>query len=297
MTRYTLFLVQRLDEAMDRDLQWHVHQQLEAAISTPPEQTEICVVLQSLGGDAHATYKMFLDLRSRCMVLEAIIPDYAKSAATLLVLGMDKIWMGPCAELGPLDVQIPHPDRDGETISGLDARYCLEYLADTCVRLVLRGANAFVNDTAISRQLGLRESSRFIDAFMQPIVAKLDPHLMHRAAQQLRVAGDYAVRMMHARNEDVCSATSEEDIQRICKLLIEMYSTHEFVISRNEAHDLGLPIRAAEEHPYWHLVNMACSDALENDDNLVRVMADAEMVETPEQAGAKAEAEAEADSN
>jgi hypothetical protein len=36
-----------------------------------------------------------------------IVPNIAKSAATVLALGADQILMGYCSELGPIDLQVP----------------------------------------------------------------------------------------------------------------------------------------------------------------------------------------------
>lgn len=37
---------------------------------------------------------------------EVVVPNRAKSAATMICLGADKIWMGSAAELGPIDPQV-----------------------------------------------------------------------------------------------------------------------------------------------------------------------------------------------
>lgn len=73
---------------------------------------------------------MFLDLQYRCRKLRAVVPDYAKSAATLFLLGVDEFFMAPSAELGPLDAQIEYPDREGVTVSALDVSKALGFLGD-----------------------------------------------------------------------------------------------------------------------------------------------------------------------
>lgn len=44
-------------------------------------------------------------MQTRCSELAVVVPDMAKSAATLLCLGADKILMGPAGDLGPVDHQ------------------------------------------------------------------------------------------------------------------------------------------------------------------------------------------------
>ncbi|NLF30567.1 MAG: hypothetical protein GX591_06735 [Planctomycetes bacterium] len=45
--------------------------------------------------------------RAQCKRFRVIIPNEAKSAATLIALGADEIVMGPTSEIGPIDAQIP----------------------------------------------------------------------------------------------------------------------------------------------------------------------------------------------
>ena len=56
-----------------------------------------------------------------------VVPIYAKSAATLMVLGGKEIVMGMEAELGPLDVQLYDEDKD-DFDSALNAVQSLERL-------------------------------------------------------------------------------------------------------------------------------------------------------------------------
>lgn len=66
-----------------------------------------CLLINSAGGDPNAAEKLLLMCRKRFeKSFIAIVPDYAKSAATQLILGCDKILMGYLAELGPIDPQI-----------------------------------------------------------------------------------------------------------------------------------------------------------------------------------------------
>jgi hypothetical protein len=65
------------------------------------------LMLTSPGGDLNAAEKLLIMCRERFTEgFYTIVPNYAKSAATLICLGSDKILMGYCAELGPVDPQI-----------------------------------------------------------------------------------------------------------------------------------------------------------------------------------------------
>jgi ClpP class serine protease len=46
---------------------------------------------------------MIRSMHSRCRELTVVLPDMAKSAATLMCIGADKIIMGLGGDLGPVD--------------------------------------------------------------------------------------------------------------------------------------------------------------------------------------------------
>src|ERR1035441_6057697 len=72
---------------------------------------QINVLLHSPGGDGTVVEKMVEMCRTHLVgqnrKLRIIVPNIAKSAATLFSLGADQIVMGYCSELGPIDPQVP----------------------------------------------------------------------------------------------------------------------------------------------------------------------------------------------
>jgi hypothetical protein len=83
-----------------------------------------CLMINSPGGDGNAAEKLLTMCRQRFTSdFSVIVPDYAKSAATMIALGSDKILMGYLSELGPIDPQIriaPFPGRPIPARSFLD---------------------------------------------------------------------------------------------------------------------------------------------------------------------------------
>jgi len=67
---------------------------------------ELMVVIHSPGGVIEATEKIGLLLRDHVDHLVFLVPDMAKSAATLLTLAGNEIYMSDLSELGPIDPQI-----------------------------------------------------------------------------------------------------------------------------------------------------------------------------------------------
>jgi hypothetical protein len=65
------------------------------------------LIINSPGGDGNVAEKILLMCRQRFPKgFNVIVPDFAKSAATMIALGSDKILMGYLAELGPIDPQL-----------------------------------------------------------------------------------------------------------------------------------------------------------------------------------------------
>jgi len=68
------------------------------------------LIINSRGGDGNVAEKIIMMCRQRFKKsFEVIVPDFAKSAATMIALGSDKILMGYLAELGPIDPQLRGP--------------------------------------------------------------------------------------------------------------------------------------------------------------------------------------------
>jgi len=72
------------------------------------------LVLNSPGGQPEIAEKIVTMLRHFYDDdLRVIVPEYAKSAATIVCLGADEIVMGYCSELGPIDPQMSYTDAKG----------------------------------------------------------------------------------------------------------------------------------------------------------------------------------------
>src|SRR3989344_5999856 len=78
-------------------------------------------VVQSDGGEPFAAMKIMNILHNRFVKIISIVPNQAMSAATLMTLGTDEIYMDDKSALGPLDLPIEHP-KDGSNISALDVQ-------------------------------------------------------------------------------------------------------------------------------------------------------------------------------
>lgn len=123
-----LFLfIQRTEDERYGEISPTIRKEFFRAKATLPHNQPIALLIDSPGGDAKSAFQIAKLLRHQCGGFVAVIPRYAKSAATLLTLGADAVIFNEIAELGPLDAQIFDFDREGYE-SALDEVQTLERL-------------------------------------------------------------------------------------------------------------------------------------------------------------------------
>lgn len=83
-----------------------------------PAGEDLDLLLHTGGGDIDAAEKLITMVRNRAGAgeLRVVVPDFAKSAGTLMVLGADLVVMSDTSELGPIDPQITLSDSNGNRI-------------------------------------------------------------------------------------------------------------------------------------------------------------------------------------
>ena len=79
---------------------------------------DLDLLLHTGGGDIDAAEKLISMVRKKVGkgVLRVVVPDYAKSAGTLIVLGANLVVMSDTSELGPIDPQIIRTDGNGNRL-------------------------------------------------------------------------------------------------------------------------------------------------------------------------------------
>jgi len=84
---------------------------IETVLNSITGAEQINLLIHSPGGDGAITEKIVDVCRAHLTganpKLRVIVPNVAKSAATILALGTDEIIMGYTSELGPIDPQVP----------------------------------------------------------------------------------------------------------------------------------------------------------------------------------------------
>lgn len=97
------------------------------------------LVLVSLGGDISSAFKLLQLLKKHAGSVTAIVPLRAKSAASLIALGCDKLIMCKAGELGPIDPQVMDPET-GKRIPAHSVKAALDFIGnvdDPSVKMAL----------------------------------------------------------------------------------------------------------------------------------------------------------------
>lgn len=83
-----------------------------------PPNSALDFMLHTPGGDMDAAEKLITLVHNvvGAATLRVVIPDFAKSAGTLMALGADYIMMSDSSELGPIDPQIVLNDGNGNRV-------------------------------------------------------------------------------------------------------------------------------------------------------------------------------------
>ncbi len=186
------------------------------------------LMLTSQGGDPNAAEKLLLMFRKRfSKSFQVIVPNYAKSAATSICLGADKILMGYMAELGPVDPQIQTSATGGATIP----------------------ARSFIDGLEMIRHKVKDEGDN--PAMYLPMLSQIKPELIAIAQSAIDDSRQTASKWL----KNYMLKDNPEQADLVAKLLSEglTYKSHGKVINCAEARDV-LKLNAEEiDHntPLW----------------------------------------------
>ncbi|MGV1004868.1 MAG: SDH family Clp fold serine proteinase [Candidatus Nanopelagicales bacterium] len=254
-----------------------VNQSLKAAAFPEKAKTTVDLWLDSPGGSARDAYKIALLLRSIACRIRVVIPDYAKSAATLLSLVADEIYMGPAAELGPLDVQLDYEKSPGTRVSALDRIGNLNEITEAAREIVLGLGGEVQFKTRLGRSETVSVMADLASSLLQPLVSQVDPTILHQSNRMLKEAADYGKRLMLTRED-----CSRELAMSLPGRLTKDYPTHGYAISLDEAAELGLPVKPIAEYEFREQV-IACYE--ENQASRTDVIEVLNVIDSPGEAG------------
>lgn len=190
---------------------------------TPGERIDL--LLHTPGGDVDAAEKLITLVRSATGEegqLRVIVPDYAKSAGTLMALGANTIVMSDSSELGPIDPQISSKDGDGRDVVYSVLTYLNAY------EEARKALAAAPNDLA----------SRITFEKFDPVLVRKFQSIRDRARM-------FAENLLKRRGANFSKIASDlMDVSR--------YPSHGQMIDWEQARTIGLPIQYfAPTDPVW----------------------------------------------
>jgi ClpP class serine protease len=197
-----------------------------------PTGSNIDLLLHSPGGDIDAAEKLVGLIRRRAGRIRVIVPDFAKSAATLIALGADEIVMSDTSELGAIDPQIDLVDANGNPSVHSAQNYIDAYEKHVA---------------ALGADPG--------DPVAQIMLNKMEPatvRKLERIMTRSRAIATDLLRTRMIRDEE----TAEETAKSLADT--ERWHSHGQVISHEIARGLGLnitylPGESEEWIRYWRL--------------------------------------------
>lgn len=192
-----------------------------------PEE-DLHVLLASPGGDGEVALRMLKLMRTHCRRLTILVPDIAKSAATIICLGADEVIMGPAGDLGPVDPQM-------ETDSG-------EYVAAKDIVSAVEDA-----ESRVTRNL---DTYPVYSTLLSGITMLLYERAIS-ALQRSQALTREALKCVPGRGHSEIKKLTRSLTRR----LIDEPSSHAAAITAEDALQMGLPVsRADVSSRQWQII-------------------------------------------
>lgn len=205
------------------------------ARNTFPRTQRVELLLHTGGGSADVAYQIASVFRAHCKGLKVLVPLMAKSAGTLLCLGADGVEMGEFAEFGPLDVQLTDElERGKRPFSPLDEFKSMEFLREYATEFLDEFAFA-LSERGMSVKQALHDAIPAVTGMMTPMFSHIDPSKVGTYRRALAQGEEYASRLLKSCGNPRAAT--------IVRRLVWDYPDHRFVINRDEAVEMGLPVK------------------------------------------------------
>ncbi|VVB79921.1 Serine dehydrogenase proteinase [uncultured archaeon] len=167
---------------------------------------KLFLVLESPGGHIDSAAKIIHMCKQYFKEFNVVVPSYAKSAATLICVSADNLFLGSGGEMGPVDPQVLHPLEQKTYIPALSIKDALEFIESS-------------NDPYV--KIGLTE--------------KIDPYLMGAYRRVIKLAEQY----LH----DAHLVKTSKSPKEVIDALTHKYISHGYPIDIQECEKLGIPLK------------------------------------------------------
>lgn len=176
-----------------------------------PQRT-IGLFIYSRGGDTNVPWRLVTLIRQYCSRFVCLVPFKAHSAATMIVIGADAIYMGPLAEVSPVDPSIRTTDLKGQNIN-----------------VGVEDVIGFIN--LAKQKIGLRDQ-RSSTEILKALSGIVNPVLLGSVNRTHSLIRLYVLRLLELHNRGILGWWKN---RRILRYLTEGLYSHSYTIGRNEA--------------------------------------------------------------
>lgn len=190
---------------------------------------KLYLMIHSPGGDPDTAEKIIKMCRQHCQEFRVIVPNSAKSAATLIALGSDEILMSYLSELGPIDPQIVFCKANGER--------------------VIRPAQSFL-DSIDEIQQKIWENGGVVPPIYIPFLDNFDPSFLDICKKAIQRSHQHAENWL----QKYMLKNEKEKAQSIADILSQVneYQSHGKIIDIEEARKIGLRVKELDkDSPLW----------------------------------------------
>jgi hypothetical protein len=199
------------------------------------------VFIQSDGGSPNEAFKLARLFSAHSGEWSVMIAEHAKSAATLIALGASEIVMARDAELGPIDTQLADSGEPEGYISSLQEFKGLEAVASFCHTFLDASAGVIHNISMCSRNDAIKIASEYVPPLLRPLFEQVDPRTLGGFRRALEITESYGLRLLRAAGYE------REAAREIVRRLVYHYPAHDYVIQHDEASEIGLPAKTAND--------------------------------------------------
>lgn len=192
------------------------------------EHESIALLLYTRGGDTNVPWPVVNFIRAYSKSLTVLVPFCAHSAGTLVALGADRVLMTRIGTLSPIDPSVANAFNPQDQVNPQNR-----------IPIAVEDVLAYFE---LARSQGVKRDEDLAESFhrLADAVHPLALGNVHRSIAQISQLAEKLIRL-HSPNDD-----ADEVTDRIRRLTTAFY-THNHLINRQEARDLGLPVEEPSE--------------------------------------------------
>lgn len=189
---------------------------------------QIAIVLYTRGGDTNVPWPVANFVRAYSKEVLVLVPFCAHSAGTLFCLGANRILMSKIATLSPIDPSVANAFNPQDPANPQNR-----------IAIAVEDVIAYFE---LAKSQGVKRDEDLANAFnrLAENVHPLALGNVHRSIEQIRQLAEKFI-ALHSPDDD------HEDVQERIRRLTTGFYTHNHLINRQEALELGLPVEQPDD--------------------------------------------------